>query len=154
MNKGFAEDLTEGKFSFPVVHSIRANPTDRQLLSAFSLDILVLCAGSRSFPSWKMKIIIDVLQKRSEAIDLKKHVIEYMRTKTKSFEYTIEVLDKVEGEIREEIRRLGGNDMLDGVMDCLSIKTLKNKDWDVASYDTQCQTSDVTTSATTSVAKI
>ena len=25
-NKGLCEDLTEGKFSFPVIHSIRANP--------------------------------------------------------------------------------------------------------------------------------
>ena len=35
-NKGFAEDLTEGKFSFPIVHGVRANPADRQLLSEFS----------------------------------------------------------------------------------------------------------------------
>lgn len=33
-NKGFAEDLTEGKFSFPVVHGIRSDPSNRQILSA------------------------------------------------------------------------------------------------------------------------
>ncbi|KNZ72240.1 Geranylgeranyl pyrophosphate synthase, partial [Termitomyces sp. J132] len=98
-NKGFAEDLTEGKFSFPVIHSIHADPTDRQVLN--------------------------VLQKRSEAFDLKKHVIEYMRTKTKSFEYTLGVLAKIEGQIREEIRRLGGNVMLDRILDYLSTKTLR-----------------------------
>jgi hypothetical protein len=32
-NKGFAEDLTEGKFSFPVVHGVRADPSNRQILS-------------------------------------------------------------------------------------------------------------------------
>ncbi|KAG6851581.1 hypothetical protein C0991_007935, partial [Blastosporella zonata] len=31
-NKGFAEDLTEGKFSFPVVHGIHADTTNRQVL--------------------------------------------------------------------------------------------------------------------------
>lgn len=40
-NKGFAEDLTEGKFSFPIVHGVRANPSDRQLLSKPSLFALV-----------------------------------------------------------------------------------------------------------------
>lgn len=32
-NKGYCEDLTEGKFSFPVVHAVRASEDDRQILS-------------------------------------------------------------------------------------------------------------------------
>ncbi|MCJ1432769.1 geranylgeranyl pyrophosphate synthetase [Xylographa pallens] len=32
-NKGLCEDLTEGKFSFPVIHSIRANPQNMQLIN-------------------------------------------------------------------------------------------------------------------------
>ena len=32
-NKGLCEDLTEGKFSFPVIHSIRANPQNLQLIN-------------------------------------------------------------------------------------------------------------------------
>jgi geranylgeranyl diphosphate synthase, type III len=32
-NKGCYEDLTEGKFSFPVVHSIRADESNRQVIS-------------------------------------------------------------------------------------------------------------------------
>ena len=32
-NKGYCEDLTEGKFSFPVVHGVRADPSNRQILS-------------------------------------------------------------------------------------------------------------------------
>jgi len=35
MNKGFAEDLTEGKFSFPIVHGVRADQSNRVILSAF-----------------------------------------------------------------------------------------------------------------------
>lgn len=31
--KGYCEDLTEGKFSFPVVHGIRADTSNRQILS-------------------------------------------------------------------------------------------------------------------------
>lgn len=35
-NKGYCEDLSEGKFSFPVVHSIRADTSNQRLLSASS----------------------------------------------------------------------------------------------------------------------
>lgn len=34
-NKGFCEDLTEGKFSFPIVHSIRADSSNQRLLSPY-----------------------------------------------------------------------------------------------------------------------
>lgn len=30
-NKSFCEDLTEGKFSFPIIHAIRSNPESHQL---------------------------------------------------------------------------------------------------------------------------
>jgi geranylgeranyl diphosphate synthase type 3 len=32
-NKGLCEDITEGKFSFPIVHAILSRPDDRQLIS-------------------------------------------------------------------------------------------------------------------------
>lgn len=35
--KGFAEDLTEGKFSFPIIHGIRKDPMDTTILSKFVL---------------------------------------------------------------------------------------------------------------------
>jgi geranylgeranyl diphosphate synthase type 3 len=33
-NEGYAEDLTEGKFSFPIIHGIRKDQENRQILSA------------------------------------------------------------------------------------------------------------------------
>ncbi|KAG6917241.1 hypothetical protein DXG01_003273 [Tephrocybe rancida] len=94
-NKGFAEDLTEGKFSFPVVHSIHADTSNRQVLN--------------------------VLQKRPATPTLKNHTIEYLRRHTKSFEYTHKVLESLERQTREEIRRLGGNTKLEAIMDLLSV---------------------------------
>ncbi|KAI9068619.1 terpenoid synthase [Trametes sanguinea] len=94
-NKGFAEDVTEGKFSFPIVHGVRADASNRQILN--------------------------VLQKRPTTPTLKKHTIAYLRDHTKSFDYTIGVMDDLEGQIREEIARLGGNAKLEKIMDSLHV---------------------------------
>ncbi|KAL7422096.1 hypothetical protein Q5752_002739 [Cryptotrichosporon argae] len=94
-NKGYCEDLTEGKFSFPVVHGVRADPSDRQILN--------------------------VLQKRTTSRSLKSHIVQYLATHTKSFEYTRGVLRDVEQQVRDEIRRLGGNRILEAIVDRLAI---------------------------------
>ncbi|XP_014678637.1 PREDICTED: geranylgeranyl pyrophosphate synthase-like [Priapulus caudatus] len=39
-NKSYCEDLTEGKFSFPIIHAIRSRPEDNQIMS-----ILISLAG-------------------------------------------------------------------------------------------------------------
>jgi geranylgeranyl diphosphate synthase type 3 len=31
-NKSYCEDLTEGKFSFPVIHAIKSHPDDSQVM--------------------------------------------------------------------------------------------------------------------------
>jgi len=94
-NKGFAEDLTEGKFSFPVVHGVRADLSNRQILN--------------------------VLQKRPTTPTLKTHTITYLRTHTKSFEYTLGVIRTLEQQTRDEIRRLGGNVSLEKIVDGLHV---------------------------------
>ncbi|KAK3360263.1 isoprenoid synthase domain-containing protein [Lasiosphaeria hispida] len=64
-NKGMCEDLTEGKFSFPVIHSIRSNPTNLQLLN--------------------------ILKQKTENEVVKRYAVDYMES-TGSFEYTRKVL--------------------------------------------------------------
>lgn len=39
--KGFAEDLTEGKFSFPLIHGIRKDPKDTTILSRFAFEVQI-----------------------------------------------------------------------------------------------------------------
>lgn len=64
-NKGMCEDLTEGKFSFPVIHSIRSNPSNMQL--------------------------INILKQKPTDIQVKRYAITYMES-TGSFDYTRKVL--------------------------------------------------------------
>ncbi|KZT27089.1 terpenoid synthase [Neolentinus lepideus HHB14362 ss-1] len=94
-NKGFAEDLSEGKFSFPIVHAVRADISNRQILN--------------------------VLQKRPSTPTLKTHAISYLRHHTKSFEYTRQVMASLEKQAYGEIRRLGGNEGLEAILRALHV---------------------------------
>ncbi|RKP12424.1 isoprenoid synthase domain-containing protein, partial [Piptocephalis cylindrospora] len=74
--KGYCEDITEGKFSFPVIHSIHSDPNNRQM--------------------------INILKQRTTDFDLKKHAISLLRD-SGSFEYTLDYLHKVEADCRSLI---------------------------------------------------
>jgi len=68
--KGFCEDLTEGKFSFPIIHAVRSSPF-----------------GNNE--------ILNILKLRTEDLDIKRYAVSYMRDVTKSFEYTKVFLDRL-----------------------------------------------------------
>lgn len=91
-NKSFAEDLSEGKFSFPIIHGIRVKPEDHRLLN--------------------------ILKRKTEDIDVKKHAIDYMK-QNGSFSYTEGVLQNLSQQIRKIISELGGNKKLVELMDYL-----------------------------------
>ena len=78
-NKGFCEDLTEGKFSFPVIHSIRSDPSNLQLLNILG-------------------------QKTSDA-EVKRYAVAYMQ-RTGSFEYTRQVVDVLIGRARKLVEEI------------------------------------------------
>ncbi|KAG7409643.1 Geranylgeranyl pyrophosphate synthase atmG [Fusarium oxysporum f. sp. rapae] len=65
-NKGFGEDLTEGKFSFPIIHSIRSNPANIQLSSILKqrttdIDVKLFAVGyiesAGSFEHCRRKLV-------------------------------------------------------------------------------------------------
>lgn len=66
-------------------------------------------------------ILSDVLQKRPETPTLKNRAIEYLRNTTKSFDYTLAVLNKLEQQARGEVERLGGNPILSALLDKLHV---------------------------------
>jgi len=85
VNKTFAEDLTEGKFSFPIIHAIKAFPDDHR--------------------------VINILRQRSTDVTLKRFTVDVI-IECGSMDYTKAVLVKLETEALEEIERLGGNPLL------------------------------------------
>lgn len=90
--KNFAEDISEGKFSFPVIHSINSTPNSTELLS--------------------------ILRRRPTDFELKQYAITLME-RTQSFVYTMDVLRETEEQVRNEIEKLGGNPYLTKIVDYL-----------------------------------
>ncbi|EZA58644.1 geranylgeranyl pyrophosphate synthase isoform X2 [Ooceraea biroi] len=98
-NKSYCEDLSEGKFSFPIIHALTSNPDDRQ--------------------------IINILRQRPKDIEVKRYCIKLLE-KFGSFEYTRNVLEELDAKARTEIDRLGGNPLLMKILD--ELKTWDTKE--------------------------
>ncbi len=95
------------------MHSIHADTSNRQVLSMYGTCQICLA---------DLALGQDVLQKRPSTPTLKIHAIEYLRTHTRSFDYTLSVLATMEGQVREEIARLGGNKGLEALVEYLHVK--------------------------------
>lgn len=80
-NKGLCEDLTEGKFSFPIIHSIRSNPSNLQL--------------------------INILKQKTNDEEVKRYAIKYMEG-TGSFEYTKRVVRELKHKAVNLITEMDG----------------------------------------------
>ena len=78
-NKGLCEDLTEGKFSFPIIHSIRTDPGNHQL--------------------------INILRQRTKDEEVKLYAVNYMKT-TGSFVYTRQVVRDLHGTALSLIKEI------------------------------------------------
>ncbi|KAN0050764.1 hypothetical protein ACTA71_003912 [Dictyostelium dimigraforme] len=91
-NKSFCEDISEGKFSFPIIHAINADSNDNRLLR--------------------------ILKQKTEDRSVKEHALEYIKSKG-SLEYTEKKLNVLKEKIIKQINDLGGNPILMKLMDGL-----------------------------------
>lgn len=82
VNKSYCEDLTEGKFSFPLIHAINCSKDDNQVLS--------------------------ILRQRTEDNVLKKYCVDLLEERG-TFTYTETVLIEMEEKILQLIDSSGGN---------------------------------------------
>ncbi|KAF2627380.1 geranylgeranyl pyrophosphate synthetase [Macroventuria anomochaeta] len=75
--KGLCEDLTEGKFSFPVIHAIRADPSNQ--------------------------ILINILKQKTTDEEVKRYALKYMESKG-SFNYSKRVIDELRGKTEDLVK--------------------------------------------------
>lgn len=95
--KGFCEDLTEGKFSLPVIHSIQSSSTYNNEL-------------------------LNILKMQTMDPGLKNHALWYMRTQTGSLEYTKAKLQDLHEQARRAVGKIdGSNSMIEGLLTKLSL---------------------------------
>ena len=80
--KGYCEDLSEGKFSFPVIHAIRHSTTENNET-------------------------LNILNCRPEDIELKTHAVSYMTDVTKSMQYTREVIERLSERGNAQLQAIG-----------------------------------------------
>lgn len=100
-NKSFAEDLTEGKFSFPIIHCIRKKPEDSKLLS--------------------------ILKQRTEDMHLKTFAVKIMY-EMGSFDYTRRALLEIHAELMDQLAALGGNKALKALITLMHRKIVDDEE--------------------------
>ncbi|MCL4118426.1 UNVERIFIED_CONTAM: hypothetical protein GTU68_056318 [Idotea baltica] len=91
-NKSYCEDLTEGKFSFPIIHAIATRPDDQQ--------------------------VINIIRQRPKDLEVKKYCVSLLE-KFGSIAYTKAALSDLDRTAREEIEKLGGNPLMISLLDSL-----------------------------------
>lgn len=91
--KGFCEDISEGKLSFPVVYAL----------------------NNRTFSFEKRLRLVTILHMKTTSNALKEEAFEILK-ESGAIQYTKERLVQLKEEIAQEIKVLGGNPILEQIL--------------------------------------
>uniref|UniRef100_A0A915PTX5 Pre-mRNA-splicing factor 18 n=1 Tax=Setaria digitata TaxID=48799 RepID=A0A915PTX5_9BILA len=106
--KTFAEDLTEGKFSFPIIVAVGKKYEDDEIISERS--------------NWKLLLnhrnVTDILRQKPKDIEVKKYCIRIIEERG-AFRYTLKRLQELHDLLISHINTLGGNRELQNLVEML-----------------------------------
>mmetsp|Transcript_25989 Transcript_25989/g.49461 ORF Transcript_25989/g.49461 Transcript_25989/m.49461 type:complete len:419 (+) Transcript_25989:215-1471(+) len=128
-SKSFCEDLTEGKFSFPIIHCIRStccgDGDDIKDGSAVpSSSTQHQQQQQQHKHSSAAAQLLSILKQRTEDVDVKRYAQRLMFD-AGSLRYTREKCTSLRKEIVMQIEELGGNDPLLKVIEMLDVQVEK-----------------------------
>ncbi|KAJ5135477.1 uncharacterized protein N7515_004755 [Penicillium bovifimosum] len=99
-NKGYCEDLTEGKFSYPIIHSIRSDPSNQQL--------------------------INILRQHTQDAEVKRYAVQYMQS-TGSFAHTRQVVTDLRDKALWLIEMIDATPRINGAGDGQMVRAIMEK---------------------------
>jgi geranylgeranyl diphosphate synthase type 3 len=99
-NKGLCEDLTEGKFSYLIIHSIRSDPSNHQLLN--------------------------ILQQKTKEEEVKRYAMQYMES-TGSFAHTRDVVKRLRDQALSLIETIDATPRINGAGDGSMVRAIVDK---------------------------
>lgn len=120
-SKSYCEDLTEGKFSYPIIHAITNFPEDKTIISKSLKKPNNIKSITNIF-----SFFTAILRLKTSDIEVKKFAVAYLE-KLGSLQATSNKLVQLRNEIDKEIERLGGNPQLNSIMELLYLDQSKSK---------------------------
>ena len=123
-SKSFCEDLTEGKFSFPIIHCIRHGGGVSGDGSGSDDEGDEKCNGNAIPHSSTAAQLLSILKQRTDDVDVKRYAQRLMFD-AGSLRYTREKCTQLKKEIVKQIEELGGNDSLLKVIEMLDVQVEK-----------------------------
>jgi len=97
--KSFCDDLSEGKFSFPIIHCVKkSGENDTRLLA--------------------------ILRQHTDDVETKRHALNIMK-ETGSFLYTRHKCCELKKTIEIKVEKLGGNQSLIKILDFLHLQVIE-----------------------------
>jgi geranylgeranyl diphosphate synthase type 3 len=127
--KSFCEDLTEGKFSYPIIHCIRSGSgsgsdvgtIERIGKDATTTQSVTTTTTTTTTTTNASVQLLSILKRRTNDIDVKKYARQLM-IDAGSLRYAREKCIRLRDEIALQIQELGGNDPLLAVLKKLHVQ--------------------------------